>query len=102
MLIRKYLLIVPLAFFLFHTSLSAAEDSGSDKLSNMIVSKDEIVQSLDMLKKSGRISQADYDRAKKELTGMSDTQVSGLTDKALDMVKKDPAKADALVNGKKP
>lgn len=88
-----------LSFFMFQSNLSAQEDA--DPLSNITVSKEDIVKSLDMLKKQGKISEADYQKAKAELMSMSDSQVNGIKESAVDIVKKDPKKAMEMVNPKK-
>ncbi len=98
MLTCKNLLFILLTFFIFNSQLSAAEDLDVDTLSNFSVSKDEILKSLDTLKSQGKISDSDYQKAKKELMGMNDNQVNGIRDKAVELVKKDPKKAADIVN----
>ncbi|MBC7713701.1 MAG: hypothetical protein H7177_10195 [Rhizobacter sp.] len=97
----KILLVSLFTFFSFHSPLSAAEDLNVDPLSNISVSKDEIIKSLEMLKKQGKITDADYQKAKKEIAVMTDAQVNGIKDIAVNMVRKDPDKAVELLNAKK-
>ena len=76
-----------------------AQDLNVDPLSNLSISKDDIFKSLDNLKKEGKISDADYEKAKLELKAMSDTQVNGMKDTAVNMIRKDPDKAVDLIKG---
>lgn len=102
MITGKMLLFTLLSFFLFQSPLSASEsEEMADPLANFTVSKDEIAKSLDNLKASGKISDADYQKAKKELGGMSDTQISAIKETAIGMVRNDPDKAVELVNANK-
>jgi ribosome recycling factor len=61
-----------------------------NNINDIKISKDEIVQSLEMLKKNGSISEEDYQKAKKELGTMNDKQVDSLTMKAKETIKKNP------------
>lgn len=90
------LIITLLSFFLFQGNLSASDDL--DPLANFQVSKDDIIKSLDNLKQMGKISEEDYQKAKKELGGMSNNQVSALKETAVGLVRNDPDKAVSLVN----
>jgi len=103
MITGKMLLFTLLSFFMFQSPLSASEleSENVDPLANFTVSKDEISKSLDSLKSSGKISDADYQKAKKELGGMSDSQISAIKETAIGMVRNDPDKAVELVNAKK-
>ena len=96
----KLLLFTLLSFFIFQTPLSASElDLGKmDPLTNFTVSKDEIAKSLDILKASGKINNADYEKAKKQLDGMTDNQINKIKETAIEMIKSDPDKAFGLVN----
>lgn len=67
-----------------------------NSIDDIKVSKDEIVKSLDMLKKSGSISEEDYQKAKKELGTMNDKQVDAITLKAKDTIKKNPSAAEGI------
>ena len=69
-----------------------------DPLANFTISKDEISQSLDKLRATGKISEADHAAAKKELAQMNDAQVGSIKDKAIGIVRKDPDKALELIN----
>ncbi|MBC7428350.1 MAG: hypothetical protein H7336_07045 [Bacteriovorax sp.] len=89
------------SLFLFQSPLSAAEESNVDTLSSLTINKDEIFTSLDNLRKEGKISDTEYQKAKKELAGMNDDQIKGIKDKAVTVIKKDPSKAEDIVNGKK-
>jgi len=68
----KKTLITLMAFFLFQSPLSANDELDVDPLSNINISKEDIIKSLKILKKKGKISKADYRKAKKELVGISD------------------------------
>jgi hypothetical protein len=61
-----------------------------NNVSDIKISKDEIVQSLEILKKNGNISEEDYQKAKKELGAMNDKQVDSLTMKAKETIKQYP------------
>lgn len=100
-MIMGKLLITLSAFLMFQTPLSANDDLDTDPLVGLSVSKDDIIKSMEALKKQGKISDADFQKAKKELAGMSDSQVNAMTDSAVDIIRKDPDKALGLVNGAK-
>lgn len=99
MLLGKALVITLLSFFFFNGNISANDDL--DPLAGFTVSKDDINKSLDNLKQMGKISEEDYQKAKKELGGMSDHQVSALKETAVGLVRNDPDKAVGLVQGAK-
>lgn len=92
-----------LSFLMFQSNLSASEnvDTLKDPLVDFKVNKNEIMQSLNQLKKDGKISEKDYQDAKKQLMGMNDSQISGLKDQAINMVRKDPDKTVDLYKDKK-
>lgn len=95
--------ITLLSFVVFQSNLSASEndvDTLTDPLVDFKVNKTEIMSSLDQLKKEGKISDKDYQAAKKQLMGMSDSQMNGLKDQAINMVRKDPDKTVDLYKGK--
>ncbi len=89
-----------LSFFLFQSQLSASEDVDTLTSDTMAVSKNEIVKSLENLKKNGQISEEDYQKTKKELLGMSDSQLNGIKKTAEGMIRNDPDKAVELSKGK--
>lgn len=96
--------ITVLSFIIFQSSLSASEDNVDtlkDPLTDFKVDKGEILKSLDQLKKDGKINDKDYNDAKKQLMGMNDSQVNGLKDQAINMVRKNPDKAVELYTTKK-
>jgi PAB1-binding protein PBP1 len=97
----KKTLITLMAFFLFQSPLSASDELDVDPLSNINVSKEDIIKSLESLQKLGKISQADLDKAKKELSALNDSQIKSITDTAVDVIRKDPDKALGLVNAVK-
>lgn len=103
MITGKILFFTLLSFFMFQSPLSASELESEDKdpLAGFTVSKDEIAKSLDNLKAGGKISDADYQNAKKDLGGMSDTQISAIKETAIGMVRNNPDKAVELVNANK-
>lgn len=100
MITGKMLFFALLSFFIFQSPLSASEEM-ADPLANFSVSKDEISKSLDGLKASGKISDADYQKAKVELLGMSDAKVNAIKETAIGMVRNNPDKAVELVNANK-
>jgi hypothetical protein len=95
---KKYLLITLL---IFTPSLLLAEELLQDPLINFKVSKNEIEQSLELLKKMGKISEEDYQKALKDLKGMDQNKIDSLTENAKDLVRKDPDKALELYQAKK-
>lgn len=97
----KKTLITLMAFLLFQSPLSANDNLDVDPLSNINVSKEDILKSLESLQKQGKISQADLDKAKKELSVLNDSQIKSITDTAVDVIRKDPDKALGLVNAAK-
>lgn len=100
-MIMGKLLVILFTFFLFQSPLSANDNLDTDPLANIKVSKEDILKSMEALKKQGKISEADYQNAKKELEAMSDSQVNSITDTAVDVIKKDPDKAVGLLQGAK-
>lgn len=97
----KKLIMVLLAFFLFQSLLLANDDLDVDPLANISVSKEDILKSMELLNKQGKISNADLEMAKKELSGLNNSQVQSITDTAVDIIRKDPDKALSLVNSAK-
>ena len=97
----KKILITLMAFFLFQSPLSANDELNIDPLSNISISKEDIIKGLETLRKQGKISDADYEKAKKELLSISDSQIKSITEKAVDVIRKDPDKAVELVNAVK-
>ena len=100
MIIGK-LLITLLAFFLFQSPISANDELDGDPLVGIKISKEDILKSMEALKKQGKISEADYQKAIKELEGMNQSQINNITDTAVDVIKKDPDKAMNLLKGEK-
>lgn len=99
-----FTVLILISFFVFQSNLSAADnevDTLTDPLVDFKVNKDEILKSLDVLKKDGKISDKDYEEAKKQLLNMNDGQINGLKDKAINMVRKDPDKTVDLYKDKK-
>lgn len=54
-----------------------------------------------MMKANGQISAEDFEKAKKQLAGMSPTQIKALEETAKGMIRNDPDKAVDLAKGKK-
>ena len=102
---RLFLAVLTLfSFVFFQANLSASDsDSDVDTLTHdtMSISKEEIIKSLDNLKKQGQITEADYEKTKKELLGMSDSQVNNIKKNAEGIIRNNPDKALELVNQKK-
>ena len=71
-----------------------------DPLANFSITPGEIQKSLENLKKNGQISQEDYDKATKQLAGMSANEITALKETAIGMVRNDPDKAVELTKGK--
>jgi hypothetical protein len=97
MITRKATLLT-FTLFLVLTIPFVVQAEDVDPLANFTVSKSEIADSLAKLKASGKISEADYNAAKKELDGMSDSQVGAIKDKAVGLARKNPDKALELIN----
>lgn len=97
----KKIIVSLTALLLLQSPLSANDELDIDPLANINVSKEEILKSMEVLRKQGKISNADYDRAKKELSGLSHSQVKSITETAVDVIRKDPDKALSLVNAAK-
>lgn len=100
-MIMGKLLITVFTFFLFQSPLSANDTLETDPLANLKLSKQDILTSMEELKKQGKISEADYQKAKKELEAVSDSQVNSIRDTAVDVVRKDPDAALNLLKGAK-
>lgn len=89
-------------------SFSYAQEDNSDLISNkemdpitaMKISKPEILQTLKMLRDSGKISAEDYQKSIAEIEKMDDQKLGALTDQAKDMAKKNPDKAMNLLKDK--
>jgi hypothetical protein len=73
-----------------------AQASGKDPLTEIKVSKEEILQSLDSLKKSGRISEEEYLQTKKVLLGMDQNQIENINNKAKTTIKTNPKEAQTI------
>ncbi|MBY0413280.1 MAG: hypothetical protein K2Q18_03910, partial [Bdellovibrionales bacterium] len=85
---------------LLFQNVSSASDN-EDPLQNITVSKAEIDKSLDKMRSDGKISVQDYNSAKKELAGMSDTHVTAIKELAVGMIRNNPDKALELVQAPK-
>ena len=86
-------------FLIFITLISLnvpAEEKIENPFAGMQVSKDEISQSLDLLKKEGKISEADYLKSKKALSGMNQSQIDGINKKALNIVIDNPHASEEM------
>lgn len=66
-----------------------------DSLDNITVSREEIGKSLEIMRKEGKISEADYLKTKKEFGLMNQGQIDSVTKKAIGIVKKNPDKAES-------
>lgn len=97
----KNTLITLMAFFIFHSPLSANDKMDAAPLPLINISKEDILKSIEALRKQGKITEAELEVAKKELSGLSDSQIKSITDIAIDIIKKDPDKALELMNSKK-
>ena len=93
--------IITTALALFSSQLLFAEEVNSDPLVGIKMSKSDVMQGLEMLKKEGKISNDDYIKAQKELAGMSDAAIDGMKDKAIAVIRKDPDKAVDLYKAPK-
>jgi competence protein ComGC len=89
-----------LLFLLFSTALFAEEDAAKTmansvnaSVNDFKINKDDIRASLENLRKTGKISQADYLNALKELQDMDNNKVEDIKKKALDTINKNPEKA---------
>lgn len=95
------ILVTLATYLLFQSPIKAADDDlNIDPLAGISVSKEDILKSMEALKKQGKISDADFETAKKELMGMSDAQIGNITETAVQVIRKDPDKAVGLVSGK--
>lgn len=81
---------------LFLSFTVKAEDLGQASLDSFKVSRVEILQSLEQMKKDGKISDADYIKAKKELGEMDQNKIDGMNKKAKDMIKASPTDAEKM------
>lgn len=86
--------LLVLMTFVFQTNVCfGEEDLNIDPLSNVNISKEELAKSMELLRKENKISEADFQKANKELMGMNDVQISALTQTAVGMIRKNPDKA---------
>ncbi len=97
----KKALITIMAFFWLQSPLSANDELELSPMSGINISKENILKSLEELKKQGKISDSDLEKAKKELSDLSDSQIKSMTKTAVDIIEKDPNKAMELMNLKK-
>ena len=68
---------------------------------NFNISKEEMLKSLVLLKEQGKISEADLEKAKKELSGISNSQIESMTKTAIAIIKQDPEKIHELMTRSK-
>jgi hypothetical protein len=92
------LALFTLTFFSLPTH---ADEVEADPLAGIQMSKSDVMQGLEMLKKEGKISNDDYVKAQKQLAGMSDSAISGMKDQAVAIIRKDPDKAVELYKAPK-
>lgn len=76
-------------------SAMAAE---TPSLGDIKMNKGDIKKSLEMMKSSGKINNADYLKALKELEAMDDKKMDDLQKQATEMVLKDPAAAQKMLD----
>lgn len=102
----KYVLILALSITINifasekGTDTSEVSSVDTDQLYKSIesfkINKDEIRKSLENLKASGKITNADYLKSLEELNKMDDKKIEDLSKKAVDMIKNQGAKAGEL------
>ncbi len=80
-------------FCLFSFNCALADE---DPLIKVTVSKSEIAQSLEQMKKDGKITEAQYKEASADLNKMNDAHMQALLETAKQMVRHDPNRADNL------
>ncbi len=97
MFFSKFVVITLMSFCFHQNTVSASEGFDKDPLAGLSFSKEEIAKSLETLKNSGKISDADYKKATTELMGMSQNQINALKEAAVGMVRNNPDKAVELV-----
>jgi phage-related minor tail protein len=83
------LLMMALLMSVIPMSVSAATED-VDTIKQMKISKSDILASMEQLRKGGQISEADYQKAKKELEAMNDSQIDGIKNKAVGIIEKNP------------
>ena len=70
----KMTIFTLMAFFLLQSPLSANDKKPIDPLANSAISKEEVLKQIEELKKQGRISQADLDKAQKAMSAFMASQ----------------------------
>lgn len=65
-------------------------------LKDMQVNKADIEESLKLLNKAGKISDADYKKAMDELKKMNQNDVDKIKDKAMNVIENDPSQFEAI------
>lgn len=103
----KKMLLALLLLNLINLNLFASEDDkdlisskGVDPISAMKISKSEILQTLKLMKDSGKISAEDYNKSIAEIEKMDDKKLNNLTEQAKDIAKKNPDGAMNLLKDK--
>lgn len=105
MSIKTHVLVLMLAIspYLFadEDNRDLISNQEMDPISAMKISKPEILQTLKMLRDSGKISAEDYQKSIADIEKMDDKHLNALTDQAKDMAKKNPDAAMNLLKDKK-
>lgn len=96
----KYLLLTLTLISFAAPSMALEEGVDTISLDTMKISKEDIMASLDKLRKGGQISEEDYQKAKKQLEGLSDAQIKGIKDKAVKIVKENPEVVNEAMKSK--
>lgn len=86
--------------FAFSISSVNADDEMADPLAGIEINSDEIQKSLANMKANGQISAEDFEKASKQLSTMSSTEIKTLNQAAIGMVRNDPDKAVELTKAK--
>lgn len=85
----------------FAADTAKTEPSGSLKIKEFVkdfdvkISRKDLLSVIDTLSQTGKISKADAEKAKKEISAMSDEQFSSATKKAIDQIPSDMTLDDA-------
>lgn len=103
----KKMLLVLLLLNLINLNLFAGEDDQDlisskavDPISAMKISKSEILQTLKLMKDSGKISAEDYNKSIAEIEKMDDNKLNNLTEQAKEIARKNPDGAMNLLKDK--
>ena len=76
-------------------------DIGAMPMPSLNLNKEGMLKTIESLRAQGKISQIDFEKAKKELLGLSDHQIKTMTETAIEIIKKDPEKALGLIDNMK-